>query len=161
MSEWMDDLLKLNDLREKGLLTEEEFEAQKKLIIPAAESSIASTKPEMKEELEQQATTAPDSPVKARQLTGREIKASKKRYKREQKKAEAEAKRQKALVKAETKRQKQERKGAKAEAKELKAEAKRRKRERKKAKAEAKHQKALAEGKAKYQKTLAAAEAKR
>tara|TARA_Y100001936_G_C16019025_1_gene638319 strand:- start:78 stop:1352 length:1275 start_codon:yes stop_codon:yes gene_type:complete len=142
MAEWMDDLLKLRDLREKGLLTEAEFEEQKKLIIPAVESPDAPTKPQLKPE--GQATAVPDLPVMARKMTRREIKASIKRQKLEQRKARAEAKQQKTLTKAEAKLKKQERKGVKAQAKQLKAETKRRKREQRKAQAEAMRQKVIA-----------------
>ena len=146
MAEWMDDLLKLRDLREKGLLTEAEFEEQKKLIIPAVESSDAPTKPQLKPE--EQATAVPDLPVMARKMTRRETKASIKRQKRERKKAQAEAKQQKTLAKAEAKLEKQERKRVKAQAKQLKAETKRRKREQRKARAEAKRKKVIAKAEA-------------
>ena len=146
VSDWMDDLLKLNELREKGLLTEEEFQAQKQLIMASAKSSGAPTKPES--DSEEQVHATPDVPVMARKMTRRETKASIKRHKRERKKAEAEAKQQQTLAKAEAKLKEQERKGVKAQAKQLKAEAKRQKRERKKAQAEARRQKVLANAEA-------------
>jgi hypothetical protein len=87
----MEDLLKLSDLREKGLLTEEEYEEQKQLIMPVAESSTALTKPGTADDLEQRATTAPELPAMARHMTRRETKASITRQKQEHKKVKAEA----------------------------------------------------------------------